>query len=259
MDYLCKVWQARHFWIHLALSDLRTRWRRSFLGALWSIVQPLGMTLLLTIVFSRIFKADMVRYAPYIFSGMITWEFVAATVSGGSLAFVQADAYIKQTRHPLAIYTLRTALTNLCVFAFASIGLVIWVLAVMPETFGWPWIAALLIYPLLLAAGWVVATLLAFFATRFRDIPHALGLLLQALWFVSPVYFESKVFYDAGLAPLVDWNPIYHLLEIVRAPLLSGVWPTAGNFAFAFGLCALFALLAWRAGSRMERKVIFYL
>lgn len=259
MEYLCKVWQARYFWTHLALSDLRTRWRRSFLGALWSIVQPLGMTLLLTIVFSRIFKTDMVRYAPYIFSGMITWDFVAATVSGGSLAFVQADAYIKQTRHPLAIYTLRTALTNLCVFAFASIGLVIWVLAVVPENFGWPWLAALLIYPLLLATGWVVATLLAFFATRFRDIPHALGLLLQALWFVSPVYFESKVFYDAGLAPLVDWNPIYHLLEIVRAPLLSGRWPTAGNFVFALGLCALFALLAWRVGRQMERKVIFYL
>jgi lipopolysaccharide transport system permease protein len=201
----------------------------------------------------------VLRYAPYIFSGMITWDFVGATLSGGSLAFVQADAYIKQTRHPLAIYTLRTALTNLCVFSFASVGLVVWVLLVMPENFGWPWLAALLVYPLLLMTGWVLATFLAYFATRFRDIPHALGLLLQALWFVSPVYFEPKVFRDAGLSALVDWNPIFHLLQIVRAPLLAGQWPTAENFAFALALAALFAFLAWRAGRRLERRMIFYL
>ncbi len=57
IDYARKIWQARYFWTHLALSDLRTRWRRSFLGALWSLIQPLAMTALLTIVFSRIFQA----------------------------------------------------------------------------------------------------------------------------------------------------------------------------------------------------------
>jgi len=259
MDYLRKIWQARYFWTHLALSDLRTRWRRSFLGALWSLIQPLAMTALLTLVFARIFKTDMLRYAPYIFSGMITWDFVAATVSSGSLAFVQADAYIKQTRHPLAIYTLRTALTNLCVFAFASVGLVIWVLIAMPGNFGWSWLSALLIYPLLLTTGWTIATCLAFFATRFRDIPHALGLLLQALWFVSPVYFEADVFHKAGLAALVDYNPIYHLLQIVRAPLLSGQWPTLTNLLFALAVPAVFGLLAWGLGRALERRVIFYL
>jgi lipopolysaccharide transport system permease protein len=259
MDYLAKVWAARYFWTHLALSDLRTRWRRSFLGALWSLLQPLAMTALLAIVFSRIFQSDLGAYAPYIFSGLIAWEFVASSVSGGSLAFVQADAYIKQTRHPLAIYTLRTALTNLLVFAFAAVGLVAWVLLAMPHNFGWPWLAAALIFPLLLASGWSIATLLAYFATRFRDIPHALGLVLQALWFVSPVYFEADVFRKAGLGALVDDNPIYHLLQIVRAPLLAGEWPTAVNFGFAVAIPATFGLLAWWAGRTMERRVIFYL
>ncbi len=258
-SYIRKIWEARYFWTHLALSDLRTRWRRSFLGALWSVIQPLAMTALLTIVFSRIFHADVSRYAPYIFTGMITWEFVGGTVSGGALAFVQADAYIKQTRHPLAIYTLRTALTNIFVFAFASVGLVVWVLLVMPENLGWSWLAALAIFPLLLMIGWSVATFLAYFATRFRDVPHALGLVLQALWFISPVYFEADVFRKAGLGSLVDDNPIYHLLQIVRAPLLAGEWPTTTNFTFAFAIPVIFGLLACLAGRRLERRVIFYL
>jgi lipopolysaccharide transport system permease protein len=259
MSYLAEVWHARYFWSHLALADLRTRWRRSFLGALWSIIQPLGMTILLTAVFSRIFGADVTTYAPYIFSGMITWEYVVGTATAGSLAFVQADAYIRQTRRPLAIYTLRTALTNVIVFALGSAGLLVWVLIAMPENVGWSWLAALLIYPLLVMTGWGVATFLAYFATRFRDIPHALGLMLQALWFVSPVYFEADVFRKAGLQGLVDLNPIYHLLEIVRAPLLNGRWPTVANLAWALGLAAGFALLAWVVGRRYERRVIFYL
>jgi lipopolysaccharide transport system permease protein len=259
MSYVADVWRARYFWSHLALSDLRTRWRRSFFGALWSIIQPLGMTILLTAVFGRIFGSDVTKYAPYIFSGMITWEFVVSTVTGGSLAFVQADAYIRQTRRPLAIYTLRTALTNVIVFAFASTGLVLWSLVAMPEHFGWPWLAALAIFPVLLVSGWAVATFLAYFATRFRDIPHALGLVMQALWFVSPVYFEADVFRKAGLTALVDWNPIYHLLEIVRAPLLRGEWPSAANIGWSAGLAVAFGVLAWLAGRRLERKVIFYL
>ena len=258
-SYIAALWDARYFWTHLALADLRMRWRRSFLGALWSLLQPLGMTILITLVFGRIFGSDIRSYAPFIFSGLITWEFVGGTVTNGSLAFVQADAYIRQTRHPLAIYTLRTALANVAVFASASMGLVLWVLVTMPGNFGWPWLAALQIYPLVLATGWAVATLLAYFATRYRDIPHALGLVLQAIWFVSPVYFEPAVFRKAGLGALVDFNPIYHVLEILRAPLLSGTWPTLANMAWAWGLAALFGALAWLAGRRLERKVIFFL
>src|SRR5262245_27468486 len=114
--YLLGIWDARFFWAHLVLSDLRSKWRRSFFGILWTIIQPLCLTLLLSLVFSRIFHSDIGDYAPYILSGIILWDFVTATAVGGSLTFVQADAYIKQHTHPLAIYSLRTALSNLVPF-----------------------------------------------------------------------------------------------------------------------------------------------
>lgn len=257
--YLSGIWDARYFWSHLSLSDLRSRWRRSFFGALWSVIQPLGMTVLISVVFGKIFNTDIAEYAPYILSGMVIWEFVTSTAVGGSLAFVQADAYIKQCRHPLAIYTLRTTLANLIVLGLASISLIAWVLAVMPQNFGWSWLAALMIFPILALIAWPMATCLAYVAARFRDVPHALGLLFQALWFVSPVYFEAKLFRGGDLHALVDYNPIYHLLEIVRAPLLRGAWPTAENFAYCAGAIAALILLAWLIGRDAEKKVIFYL
>ena len=128
---------------------------------------------------------------------MIVWEFVTASAIGGSLAFVQADAYIKQCNHPLAIYTLRTVFTNIMVLCLASLTLIARVLVVMPQNFGWHWLAAIAIFPILALIARPMATLLAYIATRFRDLPHALGLIFQAMWFVSPIYFEAKLFRGA--------------------------------------------------------------
>jgi lipopolysaccharide transport system permease protein len=258
-SYLLNIWRARYFWTHLSLSDLRSRWRRSFFGVLWTIIQPLGMTLLLALVFGRIFKVEVREYAPYILSGMIVWEFMTATAVNGALAFVQADAYIKQCHHPLAIYTLRTVFTNIMVLGLSMFSLLGWVLWVMPQNFGWTWLAALSAFPILILIAWPMATFLAYIATRFRDLPHALGLILQAMWFVSPIYFEAKLFKGGDLHWLVDYNPIYHLLEIVRAPMLRGAWPTAQNYLYCLLTFAFLSLLAVLLGLRAEKKVIFYL
>lgn len=257
--YFSGIWRSRYFWMHLALSDLRSRWRRSFLGALWSIIQPLGMTALLAIVFSKMFNTDITTYAPYVLSGIIVWEFIAASVTGGSLSFVQADAYIKQCRHPLAIYTLRTVLGSSAVLFMASLALYGWVIIVMPENIGWTWLASLTIFPMVLVIAWPMATLLAYIGVRFRDIPHAAGLALQALWFVSPVYFEAKMFRSGGMDFLVDYNPVYHILQLIRAPLLQGEWPTWENYMYSILLALAFSLIAWLMGRKSEAKVIFYL
>ncbi len=258
-SYPYRIWTARYFWMHLALSDLRSRWRRSFLGALWSILQPLGMTLLLAFVFSKMFKSDIGVLAPYILSGMLIWEFLSSSVAGGSLAFVQADAYIKQCRHPLAIYTLRIVLSNLIVLAMASVALYGWAIIAAPENFGWTWLATLLAIPIMGIIAWPLATILAYIGARFRDIPHLIGLGMQALWFISPVYFEEKVFRGGDLDMLVDANPIYHMLELMRSPLLRGQWPTLTNYIYSFGMAAFFFLVAWLVGRKAEKNVIFFL
>lgn len=258
-SYIKGIWDARYFWIHLSFSDLRSKWRRSFFGILWSIIQPIGITLLISIVFSRMFHSPITTYAPYILSGIIVWEFIIASVTGGSLSFVQADAYIKQCNHPLAIYTLRTVFTSVMVFSLASISLYGWVLIVLPHNFGWCWLASLTILPILIFVSWPLATILAYIGVRFRDVPYALGLIMQGIWFISPVYFETKIFRAGGLDVLIDYNPIYHLLQIIRAPLLQGEWPTATNYMYAIGSGILFTIIAWFMGRKLERKVIFFL
>lgn len=258
-DYIEGIWRARYFWTHLAVSDLRSRWRRSFFGIFWSILQPLAMTLLLALVFSRLLKTDITTYAPYILSGTLVWEFMVANVTGGSLSFVQADAYIKQYRHPLAIYTLRTVLASSAVLLLASSSLLVWAGLVLPQNINASWLSLPFAYLLVAMLAWPLSTALAYIGTRFRDLPHATGLVMQALWFVSPVYFEVKMFRQGGLDFLVDYNPMYHVLQLFRAPLLEGQFPSSESYLFVFGSIGLLFVFAWLIGRQAERKVIFYL
>jgi lipopolysaccharide transport system permease protein len=222
------------------------------------VLQPLGLTILISVVFSKLMNADIVVYAPYILSGVITWEFIVASVTGGSLAFAQAAPYILQRKHPLAIYTLRTTLVSLSVLGIASASLYLWAAVVLPANIGWHWLATLTIFPILAALAWPLSTLLAYVGTRFRDVPHATGLVMQALWFASPVYFQVEMFRNAGLDALVDYNPIYHILEIFRAPLLAGTLPSKENYLFAFVTVVLLTVFAAIVGTKAEKKVIFY-
>lgn len=258
-DYFRDVWVARYFWWHLALSDLRSRWRGSVLGVFWSFLQPLGLTLLVSFVFSKLLNTNMGEYAPYILSGLIVWDYLVTTAVGGAVAFVQADAYIKQTRHPLAIYTLRNVIAGLIVLCLASVGLVMWILITAPQRAGLSWFAALAALPLIALLAWPWATIMAYVGTRFRDLPHALTLILQAMWFISPIYFEASMFRNGGLDVLLDYNPVFHVLELVRAPMLRGELPTIMNLVWVLGSFMVLSSIAILIGRRAEDRVIFYL
>jgi len=259
MNYLMNIWRARYFWFYLTLSDLRSRWQRSYFGFLWSVIQPLGLTVLIALVFSKLFNAHLGTYAPYILSGIIVWDCVVSSVSGGSLSFVQADAYIKQTKHPLAIYTLRCVLGNCIVLGIAILAFVLWSVIVLPENFGWHCLFGLLILPVLFLILWPLVTLLAYIAVIYRDLPHGMTLLMQGLWFISPVYFKVELFNRGGLNFLVDYNPVYHVLQIIRAPFLQGALPTLYNFAFSLFTAIIFMFFAWVVGRKAEKRVIYYL
>jgi len=192
-------------------------------------------------------------------SGIVSWQCVTSCITGGSLSFVQANTYIKQRHLPLLVYVLRIIIVNLVVLGLATIALLLWCLIFLPENLGIHYLAILTFYPVLALMTTPIATSLAYITVRYRDIPHALGLILQTFWFVSPVYFRVEMFRKGGLDILVDYNPLYHLLQIIRAPLLYGTWPTLTNYLFCLGASVVFTFIAIWIGRSQESKVIFYL
>lgn len=258
-EYARRIWSTRYFWTHLVAADLRAKYRRSSLGLLWAVIHPLALTALLSVVMSRVFGSPIVEYAPYIFSGLLCWEFVSVTIMTGCSAFINSEGYIRQFPHPLAIYSLRSALSALVNLALGIVGLLIWVAFWRPGHL----LAAIPLLPIALMCffliGWPLATLTAFFGTRYRDLPQFLVITLQAIWYLSPVFFEPKLFRNAGVGFLVDWNPVYYLLDIIRAPFLEGQMPSATTWIWFGGCLTLTALWALWVVRKSERSLIFHL
>jgi lipopolysaccharide transport system permease protein len=259
VNYAHRIWASRYFWSHLVGADLRAKYRRSSLGLLWSVIHPLALTGLLSLVMSRVFGSPILEYAPFVFSGLIFWEFVSGAVMTGCNAFINAEGYIRQFPQPLLIYSLRSTLASLTNFALGASGLLIWIAVWRPENVG----IAILSLPFILASyftiAWPMATLTAFYGTRFRDLPQFLVIALQAVWYISPVFFEPRVFRSGGLGILVDWNPIYYMLQILRAPFIDGVLPSATAWSCLFGCVAVTGLWAIRETRASERSLVLYL
>lgn len=256
--YLEGIWTTRYFWLHLAKAELKYKFRRSRLGLLWTMINPLMLMLMITIIFGNLFGIPMKDFAPYVFSGLIVWDFMLGNALGGCNSLLVSEAYIKQFRHPLVIYPLKTTLVQVSTFLIAIQALYLWLLVTAPANL----LLGIVTLPLtalcLFLLGWPIAILTSSINLKYRDFSQVLALTMQLLWYMSPVFFKSDMFESNQLAALLEYNPITHILNLVRAPLLNGSFPSAVDFAYVFGLIVLLYLLAiWRM-SRVEKTLIYY-
>jgi len=246
--------------MHLARIELKNKFRRSKLGILWTFLSPLCLTAIMSVVFATAFHSDIVTYAPYILSGILCWEVFSGSFVGGSYVIVANDAYIRQFNHPVTIYTLKSAIVITISFLISLIALAAWILFLSPfhlllAFFTLP--ATLLIYFIL---AWSGTTIAALTCTKYRDYPQMVPLILQTLWYVSPVFFQRDMFENSAiLSAWFNLNPITHMLQLVRAPFLEGQLPTAINYFMASGFVLFLALVAIQENRKNAGEIIFYI
>ncbi len=258
MSYLNDILRYRHFWTHLALSDLRARFRRSYLGILWVALQPLLLTIIISAVLNIVFNQPFSVYSVYIFSGLIAWDFVTGCITLGAVSFLTAEGYVRQVRLPMAIYPLRTTLYCCIVFGLSFGGFALYTLALTPEVFSWRWIYILPFMATLLVFGAPLAIISAIINVKFRDFQQFIGLILQIIWYVSPIFLPRAMFDKPLLHDLTAVNPIAALMDILRQPLLDGVDPSLRQYGLALVWAAGLWVLALTMLRRNERKIIFF-
>ena len=258
--YIKRIYEARFFWIHLARIELKNKFRRSKLGILWTFVSPLCLTLIMSVVFATAFHVELAEYAPYILSGILCWEVFSGSFVGGSYAIVSNDAYIRQFSHPITIYTLKSAIVITVSFMISLIAITIWMLFKSPVNL----LIAAFTLPMTVfiyfVFAWSGTTIAAFICTKYRDYPQLAPLVLQTLWYVSPVFFQENMFEAVPI--LHTWfnlNPITHMLMLIRKPFLYGELPSTANYLFSIVFVALIAFLAIRIAKKDSKDIIFYI
>ena len=243
----------------LARLDILRRYTATMLGIVWAILAPLLMSAVIGIVFSNLFGQKLQEFLPYLFLNLTLWAFFAASIDSGAIAFIAAEGYIKQiARVSFWTYPLRMVLA-----AFFTLLLGLLAVAVVLLLYGGHVSATwLLIIPGLFAwlvFGFAVCTISAVLNTWVRDFQHLQAVGVQALFYATPVMFPAALLVQHRLGWLLTFNPLYHLMMIVRVPMLNNDVPELSHY-FASVICILFFLAIAVVAMRWARdRLVFWL
>ena len=258
-SYLSSIWKLRYFWLSLVRMDLRTRYRRSYLGIGWSLLHPIAMTAVLCTVFHKLFGFDWREFGPSLLAGLCFWNYVTAVTTQGCQCLFQGEPYIRQHPAPIAIYPLRTVLGGTFHFVLAMVVVVIFRLWLK----GFGDLAALLCFPptlvLLFVFGWSLAVLTGFANAYFPDTQHLSEVGLQILFYGTPIIWPPEMLRDKGLGWIVDYNPLAAFVQMIRDSILAGQFPSAQTVIMVCATVLAVSVLAVLTLVRLQQKIIFQL
>jgi ABC-type polysaccharide/polyol phosphate export permease len=262
-SYFRSIWRCRHFWFSLVQLDLRTRYRRSILGLGWSLLNPIAMTIILCVVFHKLFKMSVVDYAPHVLCGFAVWNYITACTMQGCQSFFMGESYIRQCSMPLAIFPLRTALGNTFHFLVA-LGVVLLLvtglgISGLREVHVLPLLHIIPAVVLLFFVCWSLAILGGLANVCFQDTQHLLEVGFQMFFYATPIIYKANVLESFGLGWMLDYNPVVVFLKLIRDPILEGTAPSLSTYAHALLIFAVVAGLASWMMSRFQKTLIFHL
>ena len=252
---LLSAFRAWSLWSTLGWNDIRQRYRRSMLGPFWMTLSMAIFITVLGVIYSHIFKIELKTYLPFLTIGYIVWGFISQTTNESSYAFHESERIIRQIRLPYSIFVLRVVWRNFIVFLHT---IVIFVpVAVLYDVR--PGFVSLLALPGLalvyINQVWVTLTL-AIICTRYRDVQQIVATVVQLALFATPIMFPLSALGPAAIIAYV--NPLYHLIELVRAPMLGNA---PSGLSWLVGIAC--AVVGWTIAilllRRASRRLVFWL
>jgi ABC-type polysaccharide/polyol phosphate export permease len=238
----------------LAWHDVVSRYRGSILGPFWITLSMGVMVLGIGLLYASLFQIPASEHLPFVALGIVFFGVMTGMINEGCETFVQAAGMLSQTSLPMFTFVWRTVLRNLIYLAHHLV-IVVLVLAFS----GWreanvP-VAVVGLVLMVANAGWL-SMVVGIASARFRDIPQIVISVMQFAFLFTPVFWRPDS--RAGLQPILDFNPFYHLLETVRAPLL-GQAVDAGSYLVLIALAVVGWTLTFALFARTRRRIVHYL
>ncbi len=256
IELLRETYRYRELIWALAMKELKIRYKRSVLGFLWALLNPMLLMLVLTVVFSTIMSFNLPHYAIFLLSVLLPWTFVSQCLSYATEAIVGNADLIKKIRVAKLVFPVAAVVSNLINLLLSFISLVL-IVALMGHPFYITW----LYLPVPLAAL-IIFTLggTFFFAAAnvyYRDVAHILQILLQAWFYITPIIFSID-FFPAKYRIFFKLNPIQYILNGFRLGVYYGKLPSPESVAISF-ICAFAALaIGFSVFRRYQNDFVFY-
>ncbi|WP_248320402.1 ABC transporter permease [Caballeronia sp. Sq4a] len=207
---------AYPIWSTLAWQDIRQRYRRSVLGPFW-----ITLTMVVTIagmgpLYGALLNISMVEFVPYLALGIITWGLISTLILDGCMVFIGSDSIVRSVRLPITLHVYRTVYRNVLFFAHNILAYVpvLLYLKLAPRL---EWLMAIPGLLIIVLAAIPLNIILGIFCARFRDMQPIVGSVVQLAFFLTPIFWKPSAL--GHRAYVVDFNPLYMFVELVRGPM----------------------------------------
>jgi ABC-type polysaccharide/polyol phosphate export permease len=246
----------RHeLWLYLAIQDIKLRYRRSVIGPWWVTISTGIMVLMLGLLWSNIFNQTIDTYLPFFAIGFVVWGWMSSQISESAGGFLQFQGAIKQIKLPYPIFIFRCNMRQGIILLHNSL-IIAAVLLFVGKGFS---VIGLLAIPNLILIQLNITLLsivITIFCSRFQDMTQVVNILTQIIFFFTPILWQVDSIKNK--AYLAEWNPIYHWIELIRAPLLGSI-PTLSDYLWSgISVLILFVLATYFLG-RFRSRIALWL
>lgn len=240
----------------LALKELRVRYKRSALGFLWALLNPLLMMVILAIVFSTVMRIAVPKYAIFLMSALLPWTFFSQSLAYAVESIVGNGDLLKKVRIAKSVFPTAAVLSNVINFLLSMVPLLI-LMVILRFPFHWTWIylpiplISLILFSLGCSFFFSVANVF------FRDMAHIIQVLLSAWFYVSPVIY-SLDFVPPRYHFFFRFNPMLYLLNGFRLAIYHGQLPSWQSAAATVSCGVLGLFLGYQVFRRYQDVLVFY-
>ena len=241
----------------LVKRDLKVRYKRSVLGVLWTMLNPLLMMIITSIVFSSLFRNTITNFPVYVFSGYLVWTFFSQATVSASSSILDSAGLTRKVYVPASLFPLACIAAGLINLALAVIPLCLLMLVT-----GAPLSWAIIILPfsavLLGLFAYGVGLVLSAAAVFFRDAVYTYQVVLVAWMYLTPLFYPEQIIPERWRL-LLYLNPVYYMVQLFRQPIYSGILPDALTLIAAILFTVVALGLGWWFFDSSRKRFVAYL
>ncbi len=243
VNELIELWRYRDLLQLLVANRIKTRYKRSVLGVVWTLLNPLLNTLVLTIAFSQLFRFNLPNYAIYILSGLLFWNFFSQSINDAMDTLVWGSSLLKRIYVPRTIFAVAVVGNGLVNYLLALIPLGL-IMLVMHQPFSTALItlplAILILAMFTLGLSLLVSTVAVFVV----DFVYIFNVLLSVWFYLTPIIYPLSII-PQSFQPLIRLNPLLHLLELFHTLIYNANMPDPRLWGLTFIMSLVTLIIGW--------------
>ncbi|SCJ87003.1 ABC transporter permease [Neobittarella massiliensis] len=257
--YFNALAKYRYLLEDLISRDIKVKYRRSVLGLVWSVLNPLLMMMVISAVFSHIFRFEVENFPIYYLTGSTLYNFYSESTSSAMTSMTGAGALIKKVYIPKYIFPLEKALFAFVNMLFSMIAVVLMIF-ILRAPVHWTLLLSPIpmLYMLVFCIG--IGLILSALSVFFRDLLHLYGVFLTALVYMAPIIYPMEAI--AGnklLVTVVKCNPLYYYIDYFRQLVMKGTIPGLTENLICIGFAVVFLALGLWVFKKCQDKFILYI